>query len=111
MMDLLTINNVTVVGVLLCFCIYLVRRNDKDIKTLSERHTDEEKRLLDEYKEIKEERKQERKEWLEALGKNTQELNNIARKLEIIPNLQHDVDTIKNDMLIIKTKISGNQNV
>jgi thioester reductase-like protein len=107
MFELLNIENVTVVGVLLVACVYLVKSNDAAVKELSKRHTEEEERLLEEYKEIKEERKIERKEWLEALGKNTQELNNIARRLEIIPNLQQDVDTIKNDMLIIKTKIGS----
>lgn len=72
---------------------------------LEKRHLEEEKFLKSEIKEMQEERKEERKEWLVALTENTEQLKNVASKLEVIPSLQGEVATIKEDIEEIKTKI------
>lgn len=95
MTEILTINNVTVVGILLIACGYLIKSNSKHLDKLSERHREERESLIDEYKNLKEECKQERKEWLSALGDNTKMLNNIANKLNAIPFMQKDLDELK----------------
>lgn len=95
MIEILTIDKVTVIGVLLAVCWYLVKSNSKHLDSLSERHREERERLIDEYKNLKEESKQERKEWLLALSDNTKMLNNIADKLNAIPFMQKDLDELK----------------
>lgn len=74
-------------------------------KLQRETHIKEEEALKNEIKAIAQERKEERKEWLDALGNNTEQLKNVAEKLQIIPNLQKDLDYIKMDITSIKKKM------
>lgn len=74
-------------------------------KQQRETHIKEEEALKNEIKAIAQERKEERKEWLDALGNNTDQLKNVAEKLQIIPNLQKDLDYIKMDITSIKKKM------
>lgn len=63
--------------------------------------------LKEEVKAMRLERKEERKEWLDALDNNTEQLKNVADKLCVIPTLQQDVDGIKDDVEDIKNKLNG----
>ena len=63
------------------------------------------KETKEELSKCQEERKQERKEWLNALSSNTEQLKNVADKLNVIPTLKLEVDNIKTDIKEIKHKI------
>lgn len=110
MTELLSTEKVTMIGLLLCAVAYLFRNNNEYIKKLSEQHSKEEERILSEMKEMKDERKQERKEWLNALSDNTRELGNIAKKLEAVPNIQKDLDTLKKDVAELRGCNGGRKN-
>lgn len=95
MTDLLTIQNVTPVGILIVACWYLIKRNAAAWHSLTEQGRVERQNLLDQYKEIREENKVERREWLAALAENTNQLKNVADKLQAIPTMQKDLDELK----------------
>lgn len=136
MTELLNAQNITVAGILLCAVVYLVKSNTKAIekqekvqsekdayilKSLDderERHKIEEDNLKSELKDVNLERTEERKEWLSALNnigdKFTNEMKNIANKLEAIPqlredvsNVQEEVSSMKGDIKSIKEKIDN----
>lgn len=109
MTELLSMENITVVGLLLVACAYLVKSNDKNMVTIMQQHAKEEERLVSEMKDMKEERRQERKEWLGALNDNTEQLKYVADKLGVIPQMQSDIDRLGDDMQEIKMimKVGG----
>ena len=81
---------------------------------LLKRHTEDGIELKGEIKTMQSERKEERKEWLEALDKNTnkvetvaEQLATVAELLQVIPNLQCDMDKMKVDLADIKNKFNG----
>jgi len=81
---------------------------------LLKRHTEDGIELKGEIKVMQIERKEERKEWLQALDKNTnkvetvaEQLATVAELLQVIPNLQIDMDNIKTDIVGIKNKLNG----
>ena len=133
MNELLNVQNVTVIGCLLIAIGWLVKTNSvninkqdaayqdktnyiiKNFEEEKDRHSQEEKELKEEIKNMHKERREERGEWLEALQSNTEQLKNVADKLQVIPALQADVqvipalqadvDNIKDDVQLIKNKI------
>jgi len=119
----LTVKEVTVIGLLLIACFYLVKSNQSLLQKIDEEHRkideehkrtdlkrDEEmKRILGDCKEMKEERKVERKEWLTALEGNTKELGNIAQKLEVIPKLNCDIENMKTKLTEIEIRMGTNR--
>ena len=77
------------------------------------RHTENGLELKEEIKGMKSERKEERKEWLQALDKNTSKVEAVADQLasvaiilQVVPNLQYDMDNIKEDVADIKDKLN-----
>lgn len=90
--------------------------NEKRHQEEMERHDKQEIELKQEIKHMHEERKEEmkvlnnerteeRKEWLGALNDNTEQLKNVANKLETIPYIQKDLDNLKEDVIEIKQEI------
>jgi len=81
---------------------------------LLKRHTEDGIELKGEIKTMQLERKEERKEWLQALDKNTNKVETVAEQLatvatllQVIPNLQCDLDNMKIDIVDIKNKLNG----
>lgn len=81
---------------------------------LLKRHTEDGIELKGEIKTMQLERKEERKEWLQALDKNTNKVETVAEQLgtvavllQVIPNLQCDMDNMKLDLVDIKNKLNG----
>ena len=77
------------------------------------RHTENGLELKEEIKIMKVERKEERKEWLQALDKNTNKVEAVAEQLaavavilQVVPNLQCDMDKIKTDIKDINKKLN-----
>lgn len=81
-------------------------KNTQMYKEEKKRHSEEENFLKSEIRSMQEERKEERKEWLFALTENTAQLKNVASKLEVIPLLQREVSTVKQDIEDIKVRIN-----
>ena len=111
-MNMLSIKDITTLGLLICACFYLVKANMDSLKKIDVEHkkTDlkrdsEMTRILGECKEMKDERKVERKEWLHALEGNTKELSNIAKKLEIIPGIKSDIASVKEKVNYIEKEM------
>lgn len=81
---------------------------------LLKRHTEDGIELKGEIKGMQLERKEERKEWLQALDKNTNKVETVAEQLatvavllQVVPNLQCDMDKLKIDISEIKNKLNG----
>lgn len=115
-LGIVTVKDVTAVGLLLLACVYLIRANNGALKKIDEAHINADKkrdeemlRILGDCKEMKEERKVERKEWLTALEGNTKELANIAKKLEVIPKLNCDIENMKTKLTEIEITMGINQ--
>jgi len=86
----------------------------ESMSKLLDRHTADGIELKGEIKTMQLERKEERKEWLQALDKNTdkveavtEQLTTVAELLQVIPNLQCDMDKMKVDITDIKNKLNG----
>lgn len=116
-LSMLTIKEVTVLGLLICACFFLIKANMDSLKKIDLEHKkmdlkrdNEMSRILGECKEMKDERKIERKEWLHALEGNTKELNNIAQKLEIIPAIKDDIGSVRSDVESVKNKVNFIEN-
>lgn len=123
-MDYVNIQNLSVIGCCVTAIIWLVKMNEKfalkqeeavsskfafieaNLREEKQRHDKEEYRLKQEIQCMQAERKEERREFLEALNSNTEQLKNVANKLSIIPNLQTDVESVKKDITEIKQKIN-----
>lgn len=129
-LSLLTIKEVTVIGLLVCACAFLIKANKDSLKKIelerkeielerkkaelkreeAERKREEKREEMDhkrdieaaraqeEIKEMRVENKVERREWLGALKGNTDQLGNIAQKMEVIPRIKEDIESIKGRM-------------
>lgn len=116
MTEFLTIQNVSALGLLIIAVVALTKvvlklksETDKsqqekvDIILMNQsdervRHQKEEKELKVELKEAREEAKKDREIWLKSLQDNTEQLKNVANKLEIIPKLEARVEDIDNKL-------------
>ncbi len=125
MTEFLTIKEVSVIGILIIAVISLYKvavklKNESDKSNQEkigiiienqnqerERHKTEESELKLELKQAREEAKEDRKNWLESLQANTNQLKNVADKLEVIPKLQSDMDNMKDDITEIKNNLNG----
>lgn len=105
--NILTMKEVSFIGFLV-LAIYFLSKEFLKMSEMQEAQRDKrEEWLLSEIEENKIERKQEREEWLAALDKNTLQLQNIADKLEVIPKLQNDVDSMKEDLKDIRKSLGA----
>lgn len=109
--DLLTVQNVSVVGFLLIVCIYLARENDKsatriidNAKENREKADEDKKRLISECDEMRKERTQERHEYTTVLTKLTEEVGRIADQLKIIPEMDKKIEALRIDVSILKNE-------
>lgn len=121
--DLLTVQNVSVVGFLLIACIYLARENDKsatriidNAKENRENAAEDKKRLISECNEMKKERTEERHEQAELFTKLTYEVGRMADQLKVVPeinkkieSLQVDINVLKGDMGTLKNEANINR--
>lgn len=71
------------------------------------KHESDSNELKEEICCMRKERSEERKEWLKALDNNTEQLKSVAEKLQAIPNLQQDMDCLKEDLQEVKNKLNG----
>lgn len=83
----------------------LQAKNEQMYEEEKSRHAEEEKELKVEIKRLHQREEKRDEKWLNALNDNTSQLKNMADKLQIIPAIQEDVDSMKEDIEIIKTKI------
>ena len=105
--NILTMKEVSFIGFLV-LAIYFLSKEFLKMSEMQEAQRDKrEEWLLSEIEENKIERKQEREEWLAALDKNTLQLQNVADKLEVIPKLQNDVDSMKEDLKDIRKNLGA----
>lgn len=105
--NILTMKEVSFIGFLV-LAIYFLSKEFLKMSEMQEAQRDKrEEWLLSEIEENKIERKQEREEWLAALDKNTLQLQNVADKLEVIPKLQNDVDSMKEDLKNIRKNLGA----
>lgn len=112
---------IAIIAVASCLVVVfrqMQKKNEQMYLEAKEQHKEEKKDLKEEIVKIniqrKEEvekmnieRKEERKEWLIALEGNTNQLKNVADKLEIIPKIQKDLDKLQEDVSNIKYKVGG----
>jgi hypothetical protein len=84
----------------------LQAKNEQMYNEGKERHAKEESELKKEIADLHIREEKRDKDWLNALNNNTNQLKNMADKLQIIPTIQKDVDGMKEDIEEIKNKIN-----
>lgn len=123
--NLLSIENVSVIGVLIAGIVWLAKYNNKimdkqekasddkfnymkeSLESENKRHKEEEIELKNEIKRLHEREEKRDAQWLSALNENTNQLENVADKLDVIPTLQKDMDNMQSDIKEIKEQLNG----
>lgn len=104
MIEMLGIENVTIIGVLIIAVVVLWMKYNKFISDKQKSDEKEKQEFKLELKGMHEERSKERKEWLKALNENTDTLKEVAGTLKVIPKIQEDLKVIEKDVNEIKMK-------